>query len=328
MKIAIIGAGLSGVTAAETLSDALGENVDITIFEKSRGAGGRMSTRRTDDFEFDHGAQYFTAKDPVFKTAVSKAVAQGHVAPWHGTAKYLKNNQIEDDTGAQRFVSVPRMNSWIKAAAENHTIETSMRVTSLIKTGASWTLEFEGGATASEFDRIICAVPSPQAEALLKPVGFAQLPEITSAQMDVCFAVMLGFKAPQNIQLDTLRSADGPASWIAVNSAKPGRPHAVTTLMVHSGPAWSNANADRDKTGLQTQMIASASQLTGLDLSLADYTTIHRWLYAAVRKGAGSPCLFDKAQGLVACGDWCVGGRVEGAWLSGKAAAEQILAWA
>ena len=327
MKIAIIGAGLSGITAARTLTDTLGSKAEITIIEKSRGAGGRMSTRRADDFEFDHGAQYFTAKDPGFKIAVDVAIGEGHVAPWNGTAKYLKKGSLQIDTGGARYVSTPRMNSWIKAMAGSLNLQTSSRVSGLIKTAEGWTLAFENNTAASGFEAVICAVPSPQAEALLEPIDFKDLGRIKSSQMEACFAVMLGFSQAQSLPWDTLRSADGPASWIAVNSAKPGRPETGTTLMVHSGPDWSNMNVDRDKTLLQSEIIEAATELTGLDLSRADYVTIHRWLYAAVSKGAGQPCLADQERKIVACGDWCLGGRVEGAWLSGKAAAEYIIDW-
>ncbi len=328
MKIAIIGAGLSGITAARTLSDKLEAKAAITVFEKSRGAGGRMSTRRTDDFEFDHGAQYFTAKDTAFKAAVDMGTKQGHIAPWHGIAKYLKDGTLQNDTGGARYVSAPRMNSWIKAMTEGLDVKTSARVSGLLKTGTGWTLDFEDGAKETGFDALVCAVPAPQAEALLEPLSFAQLSAIKATKMDVCFALMLGFHAPLSLPWDTLRSIDGPASWIAANSAKPGRPSGGTALMVHSGPQWSNANVDRDKAELQAEMIDAASALTGLDLSKADYTTTHRWLYAAVSQGAGQPCLSDKAQNVVVCGDWCLGGRVEGAWLSGKAAAEHVISWA
>lgn len=327
MKIAIIGAGLSGITAAKTLSEHFSGAAQITVFEKSRGAGGRMSTRRTDDYEFDHGAQYFTAKDSAFKAAVDTAIEQGRIAPWHGKASYLKNGTLEEDTGGARYVSAPRMNSWIKAMAETANIQTSARVSELVKTDKTWTLNLEDGEPQTGFDYVICAAPSPQAEALLAPTEFAHLEAIKSVKMDVCFAVMLGFKGEKALPWVTLRSADGPASWIAVNSAKPGRPEDGTTLMIHSGPNWSNANIDRDKVKLQQEMIAAASAFTGISLEETDYTTIHRWLYAAVSKGAGQTCLADASQKIVACGDWCLGGRVEGAWLSGKAAADQIIKW-
>lgn len=329
MNIAIIGAGLSGVAAAKTLQTELGTAANITLFEKSRGAGGRMSTRRTDDFEFDHGAQYFTTKDPVFQTAVELAIKTGHVAPWRGTAKYLKRGTLEPDTGGDRFVSRPRMNSWIKAMAEGLTVKTSTRVCGLSRNADGlWTLAFEGGKRADGFAYVITAIPAPQAQALLSPTDFGSLQSIKDTRMEACFAVMAGFHKTLDLPWDTLRREDGPASWMAVNSAKPGRPDTGTTLMIQSGPEWSAANVERDKAELQTEILTEAGKTTGIDFGDAAYLTIHRWLYAAVSKGAGQPCLADGDLGLIACGDWCLGGRVEGAYLSGKAAANTLLKWA
>lgn len=327
MRIAIIGAGLSGIVAAKTLTERLGHKAQIQVFEKSRGVGGRMSTRRTDEFEFDHGAQYFTAKNPAFQAAVDAAITEGLIAPWQSAAKYLKDGELEDDTGGARYVSTPRMKSWIKSMAEDLEIQTSARVSAIVKNQKSWTLEFEGQPEQSGFDVVICSVPSPQAQILLTPAEFSGLTDLQDAKMDVCFAVMLGFNRNLNLPWDTLRSKDGPASWIAVNSAKPGRPESGTTLMIHSGPYWSNTYLETDKTLLQEKMIEAASELVGIDLTTSAYSTIHRWLYAAVSKGTGQPCLTDSSRKIVACGDWCLGGRVEGAWLSGKAAAEQVIKW-
>ncbi len=328
MKIAIIGAGLSGMTAAKILTDRLGYKAQIKVFEKSRGAGGRMSTRRTDEYEFDHGAQYFTAKGPAFKTAVDAAITEGHVTTWDGTAKYLKDSTLEDDTGGARYVSTPRMNSWIKSMAGGLDIKTSLRVNAIVKDGHSWTLQFTDQPEQTGFDAVICAAPAPQAEVLLAPTGFEALDAIQNTKMDACFAVMLGFKEPLDLPWHTLRSPDGAASWIAVNSTKPGRPDERTTLMVHSGPNWSNTYAEHDKQELQEKIVEAASELTAIDLTTASYSTIHRWLYAAVSKGAEQPCVADNSRKIIACGDWCLGGRVEGAWLSGKAAAEHVVSWA
>ena len=328
MKIAIIGAGLSGIVAAKTLTEELGNEAQIQVFEKSRGAGGRMSTRRTDEFEFDHGAQYFTAKAPAFQAAVTTAIAEGHVTTWDGTAKYLIDSTLENDTGGARYVSTPRMNSWIKSMTKELNIQMSSRVNALTQNGAAWTLEFEDSAKQTGFDAVICAAPAPQAEVLLAPTGFEALDAIKNTKMDACFVVMLGFKEPLDLPWQTLRCPDGAASWIALNSAKPGRPDERTTLMIHSGPNWSNTYAEHNKQELQKEIVEAASDLTAIDLTTASYSTIHRWLYAAVSKGAEQPCLTDSSRKLIACGDWCLGGRVEGAWLSGKAAAEQVISWA
>ena len=319
-NIAIIGAGLSGLTAAH----ALKESCNVTLFDKSRGVGGRMSTRYAGDYEFDHGAQYFTARDPRFQSAIERAIRLGVVAPWAGRAFYLKDGAMEPDTGSDRFVAVPRMNSWAKTLAEGLDITLGARVTSLSRQDGTWTLTFEDGAKRGGFDAVICAVPSVQAEALL-PAEFSEIEAIKSAKMDVCFALMVGFDKSHDFGWDSLRVNDDVNAWLAVNSDKPGRAKALTTLMIHAAPDWSNTHAEADRHWVRAEMEVSASELCGKHISTASHITLHRWLYASVSASPQKACLFDQEKGLVACGDWCLGGRVEGAYLSALAAADSLL---
>lgn len=319
-NIAIIGAGLSGLTAAHALKDSC----SVTLFDKSRGVGGRMSTRYAGDYEFDHGAQYFTARDPRFQSAVEQAIGQGVVAPWAGRAFYLKDGAMEPDRGGDRFVAVPRMNSWAKHLAEGLNITLGARVSSLSRQDGTWTLTFEDGAERGGFDAVICAVPSVQAEALL-PTEFSGMDTIKAAKMDACFALMVGFDKPHDFGWDSLRVNDDLNAWLAVNSDKPGRAKAMTTLIVHAAPDWSNTHADAERDWVQSQIEASASKLCGMDVTAAPHRVLHRWLYAFVSASPQKAALIDREKGLVACGDWCLGGRVEGAFLSGLAAADSLL---
>ncbi|MDA8708060.1 FAD-dependent oxidoreductase [Hellea sp.] len=318
-KIAIIGAGLSGLTAAHQLKHI----AQVKLFDKSRGVGGRMSTRYAGDYEFDHGAQYFTARDPRFQAAVEAAIEQGVVAPWDGRAVYKKDGAMIADTGGDRFVGTPRMNSWPKALAEGLDITLGARVSKLKRDSKKWTLIFEDGQEEGGFDRVICAVPSVHAIDLL-PNEFSGMAALKATKMEACFALMVGWVGHHDFGWDTLRVNNDVNAWLAVNSAKPDRSKSVTTLMVHAAPDWSNEHADADRAWVQAQMETSASALCGLDVSKAPHLSLHRWLYASVSKSPEQGALYDPALGLAACGDWCLGGRVEGAYLSGLAAAEAV----
>lgn len=318
-NIAIIGAGLSGLTAAHALKDA----ANVTLFDKSRGVGGRMSTRYAGDYEFDHGAQFFTARDPRFQEAVLNGVEQGLVAPWQGRALYQKETQRVADTGGDRFVAVPRMNSWSKAMAEGLNISLGSRVSKLSEADGQWTLHFKDGQSEGNFDHVISAVPSVQAIDLL-PDNFSGMEQIKATKMDACFALMIGFDGEHDFGWDSLRVNNDVNAWLAVNSDKPGRNKAHTTIMVHSAAEWSNTHAEADRDWVQAQMESSASRLCGLDVSKAPHRVLHRWLYSSVSASPLQSALYDPALGLAACGDWCLGGRVEGAYLSGLAAAEII----
>jgi len=333
LRIAIIGAGVSGLMAARRLKEA---GAQVSLFDKSRGVGGRLSTRYAEDYEFDHGAQYFTVSDERFRTVVEDAQKAGAIDLWPGRALYLKTGLLTTDTGRERWVGVPRMNSFAKYLAESAELSPSIslgqRVTQITREeDGLWTLSFEDGKNGpvqdrSGFNAIISTAPSHQASLLL-PHDFAERAELDSAKMDACFALMIGLKQPIDLGWDTLRVNDLPVSWLAVNSAKPGRSSEPATLMIHASPEWSNENVDMERAEVQNVMMAVTAALTRLDLTDLGYVTLHRWLYASVSKSPQTPCLVDADKRLVAAGDWCLGGRVEGAALSGLAAAEAVLAF-
>lgn len=318
MKIAILGCGIAGLSAARALKQS---GIEVVLFDKSRGVGGRMSTRYADAWEFDHGAQYFTVQDSDFQAEVDAAIEAGVVAPWDARALYLKTGALSTDTGRQRYVGQPRMNSLPKFWAKGFDINLGKRVALVEKTD-SWKLSFEDGSTASGFDGVISTLPPAQAEKIL-PKKFPKRASIKATEMHVCFCLMVGLSAPINPGWDTLRVKDLPIDWIAMNHAKPGRSKDVGTIIVHSEAVWSDAHADVDRAYVQDVMIKSASALLGLPLIDAPHIALHRWLYASNKTSPNVPCLKD--DGFVVAGDWCLGGRVQSAWLSGRAAAQAFL---
>jgi len=124
---------------------------------------------------------------------------------------------------------------------------------------------------------------------------------------------------PVNLGWDTLRVKDLPVDWISINSAKPGRSKMNAAIIVHSEAKWSDEHAQADRAWAQNILLQCASTLIDMPLSDAPHITLHRWLYAAPKTSPDAACL--SGDGLVLAGDWCLGGRVEGAWLSGRAAA-------
>ncbi|MEL6686987.1 MAG: FAD-dependent oxidoreductase [Pseudomonadota bacterium] len=319
MKIAIIGAGIAGLTAARRLSP----NHEVILFDKSRGVGGRMSTRYAGDYEFDHGAQYFTVTDPEFQALMDKEAKKGEVSRWKSRGFYLKTGELTADTGRNRWVGMPRMNRLPKSLAEGLTIELGRRVSEISGTAGNVWLGFEDGANEGPFDRVICTAPALQASDLIA-VDSSLQPALTSVKMQACFALMVGWPEPFDAGWDTLRVSNLPISWLALNHAKPGRKEGVSTLMVHAAPDWSDEHAESDRDWVQSVMLEAASALCGRKLDQAPHIALHRWLYAFSDEGVGQDCLVDEEAGLVLAGDWCVGGRVEGAFISGRAAANAI----
>jgi len=259
--------------------------------------------------------------DPDFQAEIDMAIDAGVVSAWGAKALYLKKGHLSADTGRQRYVGLPRMNSLPKYWAEGLDVHLGKRVSSVRKS-RTWSLQFEDGALVDGFDGVISTLPPAQA-ALVLPEGFADVSAVSSAQMHICFCLMVGLSSPINPGWDTLRVKNLPIDWISINHAKPGRSKDVGTIVIHSEAGWSDAHVDADRDWVQDVMLKSASALLGLPLEKAPHIALHRWLYASSKTSPETTCLQD--EGFVVAGDWCLGGRVQGAWLSGRAAARAFL---
>ena len=312
-KIAIIGAGLSGLSTAHFLKD----HAEITLFEKACDVSGRISTRCSEPYFFDHGAQYFTARTKAFHDFIQPLINQGIIERW--SARYVKfdsdqiierKNWIDDEP---RYVGVPGMNKIAKHLAEGLNVHINTRIVSL-KRGDAWQLTDESGQLYSDFDWVISTVPSPQAAELL-PKVFKYYDDIKDIEMRACFSLMLGFSENLPLEFEAAHVIHSDLSWIAVNSHKPGRTDRFT-LMVHSSEEYSEAHIDDDRETVMQHLMNETSNVIGHDVSIADYKTVHGWRYANNAKRENCHIFLDPDLKLAACGDWCLGGRVEGAFTS------------
>lgn len=316
MKIAIIGAGLSGLTLANRLSAI--HNVEV--FEKARGPGGRMSTRRASPFAFDHGAQYFTAESERFQTFVRELEAQGLVAIWPQDIRLTGGARLSDKP---KYVAKPGMNAICKHLAETLRVYTQVHVETLSKDAEGWQMSAKDGTQHGPFDWVISTAPAEQSAALL-PETFSGQTVLSEVEMQGCFALMLGFEQPLDLAWQALKSDTPPIGWMATNSDKPGRPD-PSALLIQSDNAWAEAHLEDDPEQIIADLMAAGSALARVDLSTATHRALHRWRYASTPKPAGVPFLLDEKQQLAACGDWCPGSKVEAAFLSANALADEIL---
>ena len=307
-NVAIIGAGMAGLSAAERL---LATGHGVVLFEKSRGFGGRMATRRSGDFQFDHGAQYFTARGADFFRQIARWQTQGIVAEW----------------GPGSYVGRPGMTAPARAMAKHHTCITEALVTRLERSSRGWRVMDERGEIEAPnnglFDAVVLAVPAPQAEPLAQSAG-AHLPQLAQARYAPCIALMLAYEPETRATGESwMRPDDSVIGWIAKNSSKPARPHDTQTWVVHARAEWSRAHLDQDPQISSEILHAHFKALTGIDAEPL-YSAAHRWRYALVEQEIGLPCLFDEAAMIGACGDFCLGARVEAAYDSGRAMADTL----
>ncbi len=320
-KIAVIGAGLSGITVARSLEN----DAEVTIFEKSRGVGGRMATRRNGPHAFDHGAQYFTIRSQEFKAFIQPLIESGIIAPWEAQHAQYDGSQIVDTdrwkTGESRYVGVPGMNSVVKHLSNGITILRNTRITSLTKE-EKWILKDEQDQRHGEFDWVISTIPAPQAKLLLPPTA-SYYADIAAVSMRSCFAVMLGFADPPPITHQVIHIKNADISWIALNSHKPGRAN-THTVVIHSSEEYAEAHSNADHDKISKHLCSEVQRITGIALDSAIHTAVHLWRYANNATREPLPVFIDYDLQLASCGDWCCGGRVEGAFTSSYRIVQEI----
>ncbi len=320
-RLAVVGAGVAGLACAGALSRA---GREVSVFEKARGPGGRTSTRRGEAGAFDHGAQYFTARDPGFAAAVAHWVGDGVAEPWRGRIVEARGGGqlVERETSAARYVAVPRMSALARHLAGDLRLRCGARIESVEGEPGAWWLGEEGGGRHGVFDAVVVATPAPQAVPLLAPA-----PELAAraaqAELAPCLAAMVGFAARVEADLDGALVARGPLSWVARDSAKPGRDSGERWVL-HASPEWSAENLERAPDAFAPELVAALADLLGAGLPAVRHLAGHRWRFARATKPLAAPFLHDPASGLAACGDWCGGDKVEAAWRSGSALAARL----
>lgn len=313
--VAIIGAGLAGLTAAKGLS----EKAEVRVFEKSWRAGGRMSTR-TRGHEFDHGAQYFTARTSAFKTFLAPFIEQGIITRWDARFVELDNGTVVSrrrwDPGYPHYVSVPGMNALCLALAKDLDVHYESPVGRIKPDGSRWELLDPNDRSLGSFDWVVTAIPAEQAAAIM-PSKFSARQEVRRKNMLPCHTLMLGYRQAPELDFDAALVRNSAISWISVNSSKPGRP-ADFCLLVHSSNAWAAENLELEDASVIEILINELSVVLKHDMSNAAYIGLHRWLYANIEKQQGDQALIDVDNRLAAIGDWCIKGRVESAFTSGR----------
>lgn len=320
-SVAVIGAGLAGLSLARRLTSA---GVAVTVYDKGRVPGGRVATRRTDFGRLDHGAQYFTARDPAFVGLARGWEEAGVIARWQGHLVTLSGGRVDPAPTEERWVGVGGMSTIGRHLAEGLDVRTGVRIVRTERHTEGWILETEQERVGKGFDTLVVAVPPAQAVPLL-----GASPTLTalaaSARMSPCWAVLLGFEAPLEVGFDGAFVSEGPLAWVARDASKPGRGGGETWVL-HASPEWSQAQVELPADAVHEPLVAAFASLLAPLRVVPTAWQAHRWLYARPIEplAAGRP--FDTEAALAVCGDWCRGPRIEAACLSGLALADQLLA--
>lgn len=320
-SVAVIGAGLSGLACATGLQAA---GSQVRVFDKSRGPSGRMSTRHGPDWQADHGAPCFTARDPRFQAEVARWQSAGVAAFWSPRLAVIGGQDgHETQANLPRFVGVPRMSAPGRFMADTLPLTVQFTVNAIEQTPAGWRLSSqEQGPWPDVFDALVLAVPAPQAAPLLRTVAPALADVASRTVMRACWTLMLRYEAPLELPFDAAVINQGPLRWVARDSSKPGRPSSPDTWLLHATAVWSETHVEADPEWVASAMITAFTDLGG---RVPSSWTAHRWRYADTQPGLHRVHCWDGERQIGLCGDWLNGGQVEGAWLSGHGLAEAMV---
>jgi predicted NAD/FAD-dependent oxidoreductase len=319
-RVGIVGAGVAGLACARELA---ANGFDVTLFDKGRSPGGRTATRRAEPtFAFDHGAQYFTAREQCFRETIADWLARRVVAEWPSRIVRLEGGAVTDISPQRRYVGVPGMSAIAEDLATGLRVQTRSRVVSVHRGTSGWTIATEDHATVGPFDILVVTLPAPQSADLL---GIHPFREIAAAfQMTPCWAVMVAFESRIEIPWDGAFVHGSPLSWVARDSSKPGRSSKFDCWVLHASPDWSAAHVDAAQDDAARDLLGEFSLAVAQRLPPHSHLVAHRWRYSHGSDLADRPVLHDPEVGLAMCGDWLSSGRVEGAFLAGIQAAEII----
>ena len=320
--VGVIGAGVAGLACARRLQEA---DVRVLVVDKARAAGGRVTTRRRASYAFDHGAQYFTAQGDELRSELRRWIAAGIAAPWSGAVGALVQGQLRlEESLRVRFVGTPGMSAIGRQLADGLPLQLETRIQAVEATGScGWRFRIDRGATIGPFEAVVVAAPAPQAAPLLAAAP-ALAARAAAVDMAPCIAAMVAFAKPVACAADGL-FVDGPAlAWAARNGSKPGRP-ADDCWVLHGAASWSRAVIEDEPAVAARRLLDDLAIALGGTLPVPLSFDAHRWRYARPETPIGEASLWDADLLLGACGDWCLEGRVEAAFESGRDLARRML---
>jgi len=310
--------------------------VAVHVVDKSRGAGGRLATRRLEWLDprgqrrmarFDHGAPAFTASSAEFRQFLATALQPDALVPWRPA---LATGSRPLNGAAPLWLPQPDMPSLCCALLRDVPTSGSFAVDRLRHGPLGWQVEASGSTLAGHFDAVVLALPPAQVAPLLAPHRRDWAQRASIALMQPCWTLMgVARHTIGELQWDVARPERGPLAWIMRNDARPGREPTVDEIhwVAHARAGWSRQHLEQPADWVRRQMQSALQDCLGEPIQW-QHAAVHRWRYAMPQPSAaasGRPRWWDGVRGLGVCGDFLGGTGVEGAWQSAQALVEALL---
>lgn len=342
--VAVVGAGIAGLTCGQKLQTAKHQ---VIWLEKSRGAGGRMATRRLGNGSWaDHGLPYWPASEPKLQE-LTQALTQRDILQTWSAQGFLWQGKLLPTPGMAYCTEVG-VNAIAKYLAQAANIQRQQRVTALAKTSTGWQLSTrapEKTMRQINADAVVLAIPAPQVHPLLAPLDRHSADRLSDVKYAPCLSLMATYgDLPEvpllNHQQGWHITAGHPSiAWLSLDSSKPKARADISTVVAHSQADFAarylaqldslNDN-EAERTQLQqttiNQLLKAAADIVP-GLNQPQQYRLQRWRYSVVTTPYSESLLQTPWPTLVGCGDWCDTGEISGlatAYMSGIAAADHI----
>lgn len=322
-KIAVIGSGLSGISFASLIK----KKSNVEIFEKSRGVGGRMSTRKEPPFTFDHGAQFFKIKTTEFENFVSELFSEKIIRPWKFRLAYFDANNLKKVKIIKKkdkfFVGTPSMDSIVKYKSEKCNVILNTKIEKIFKENGKWCLSDQNKEKYGDYDWIILSLPAEQSLQLItQEISFySSLKEI---KMNSCISLMIGMRKKLHLNYDAALIEKSDIAWLAINNSKPCRKK-NQSILINSTYEYASKNINSSNDEIIKHLLNVASDLVKKELSNSELIKLHKWRYVEAEKSPQEDYFIDCKKKIAICGDWFVNSRVEGAFTSAYELSKEII---
>jgi predicted NAD/FAD-dependent oxidoreductase len=342
MIIAVIGAGISGLTAGSLLAKA---GHHVTVFEKSKGFGGRLSTRYAGDahdVKLDHGAPFLPAGGEEYTAWLDSMIQAGVLAAWTDSVAFHDGSQFYSEhpnRERERMVIAPKgMNSLGQYLGRYVDVVRNKKVGGITlvapghKRKRSWVVNFDD-SSVFEADAVIVATPGPQAQGIIQTsqdewgIKFL-IRQLSDVVYESAYTLMAGYGDRAQPDWKAIACQNDILSFVSnERSKRPDSPE--TTLVVQSTSDFAQAMANAEPEEVQKAMVNALSNVAGSWSGFPLWTQSHFWRYyrcVAPIEGMSFLELEQSNAPLAVVGDYIGGTTVESAYLSGKRLAEHWIA--
>lgn len=341
--VVVIGAGISGLTAARQLQQS---GYRVLVVDKSRGLGGRLATRRVGSTAIDHGCRYLTPFTDSALSPIPALLQSGVLKPWQPETFALEaDGSLTEMPTETLYAAGQGMSAIAKALATGLAIHRHWRATALSLLPHGWRIEGEAlradnqnQPSSIDARAVVVALPAPQAAALWNKAERRNgeidrlWRQLQTVEFEAVITVMAGYSPNEPANLPIQKTSDGwmvassthPAlRWAALDSGKRTNP-LESVVVLHSSPTFADNNLDRsDLESVGQKLLAATAESLAAWIGSPTWMQVHSWRYGFVRQPLGVSVLNSPAlPNFVGCGDWCSRGNVEGAIASGHRAAE------